>query len=84
MLNSSWEVPDNLVKNRGLEVLVSVLDGERARVLNAERASNIEVFMGLASDFNLGAIIVGGAEAWPLGRSFQPAAWPSEPGHWTV
>ena len=67
-----------------LEVLVSVLDGERPMVFNADRASDIEVVMGLASDFSLGAIIIGGAEAWPSGRRFQPAARPSEPEHWTV
>ena len=32
-------------------------------VFNADRASNIELVMGLASDFNLGAIIIDGAEA---------------------
>jgi hypothetical protein len=51
------------VSSADLEVLVSVLDGERAMVFNADRASNIEVVIGLASNFNLGAIIIGGAEA---------------------
>ena len=35
-------------------------------VFNANRASDIEVVIGLAAEFSIAAIIIGGAEAWML------------------
>lgn len=52
------------VSRPDLDVLVSVLDGERSMIFNANRASDIEVVNGLARDFGVKAIVVGGAEAW--------------------
>ncbi len=54
------------VSSADLEALSSVLDGDRAIVFNANRASDIEVVIGLASEFRLTAIIIGAAEAWML------------------
>jgi imidazolonepropionase-like amidohydrolase len=54
------------VSRTDLDALISVLDGNRSIVFNANRASDIEVIIGLASEFNLRAIVVGGAEAWML------------------
>jgi len=52
------------VSSADLEALSSVLEGNRAIVFNANRASDLEVIIGLAAEFNLQAIIIGGAEAW--------------------
>jgi imidazolonepropionase-like amidohydrolase len=49
-----------------LEALISVLEGDRSMVFNANRASDIEVVIGLAAEFSIAAIIIGGAEAWML------------------
>jgi imidazolonepropionase-like amidohydrolase len=49
-----------------LEALISVLEGNRSMVFNANRASDIEVVIGLAAEFSIAAIIIGGAEAWML------------------
>ena len=54
------------VSRADLDALISVLEGERSMVFNANRASDIEVVIGLATEFALNAIIVGGAEAWLL------------------
>lgn len=54
------------VSRADLDALVSVLEGDRAMIFDANRASDIEVVIGLAAEFGLNAIIVGGAEAWIL------------------
>jgi imidazolonepropionase-like amidohydrolase len=54
------------ISRADLDALVSVLEGERAIVFNANRASDMEVIIELAAVFSLNAIIVGGAEAWML------------------
>ena len=54
------------VSRADLEALVSALEGERSMVFNANRASDIEVIIDLASEFGINAIVYGGAEAWML------------------
>jgi len=54
------------VSGADLKALSSVLEGTRSIIFNANRASDIEVVIRLASEFGLRAIIVGGAEAWML------------------
>jgi imidazolonepropionase-like amidohydrolase len=61
------------VSTADLEALISVLEGNRAIVFNANRASDIEIIIGLTSEFNLTAIIVGGAEAWMLANELAAA-----------
>jgi imidazolonepropionase-like amidohydrolase len=57
---------DYSVSRADLDALVSVLAGDRSMVFNANRASDMEVVIELAAEFNLNAIIVGGAESWML------------------
>ncbi len=54
------------VSRTDLEALISVLEGRRSMVFNADRASDIEVVINLAAEFNIDAIIIGSAEAWML------------------
>jgi len=49
-----------------LDALIPVLEGERAMIFNVNRASDIEVVIGLAADYSINAVIIGGAEAWML------------------
>ena len=57
---------DYSISGTDLDALVSVVEGDRSIIFNANRASDIEVVIGLAAEFSLNAIIVGGAEAWML------------------
>ena len=61
------------VSSADLEALVSVLEGNRSMIFNANRASDIEIVIKLASEFSLSAIIVGGAEAWMLAHELAAA-----------
>jgi imidazolonepropionase-like amidohydrolase len=61
------------VSRADLEALISVLEGERSMVFNANRASDIEIVIGLALEFGLNTIIVGGAEAWMLANELAAA-----------
>ena len=61
------------VSSADLEALLSVLEGNRSMIFNADRASDIEVIIKLASDFRLSAIIVGAAEAWMLANELATA-----------
>ena len=61
------------VSTADLEALVSVVEGERSMIFNANRASDIEVVIKLASEFSLSAIIIGGAEAWMLANELAAA-----------
>lgn len=54
------------ISRADLDALVSVLARDRAIVFKANRASDIEVIIELATVFRLNAVIVGGAEAWML------------------
>ena len=54
------------VSSADLKALLTVLEGDRSIVFNANRASDIEVIINLASEFSVNTIIVGGAEAWML------------------
>ena len=49
-----------------LEALIPVLEGTRAMIFNVNRASDIEIVIGLASDYSIDAVVIGGAEAWML------------------
>ncbi|TDJ32490.1 MAG: imidazolonepropionase [Gammaproteobacteria bacterium] len=61
------------VSTADLEALISVVEGERSMIFNANRASDIEVVIKLASEFSLSAIIIGGAEAWMLANELAAA-----------
>ena len=61
------------VSSADLEALLSVLEGNRSMIFNANRASDIEVIIKLASEFRLSAIIVGAAEAWMLANELATA-----------
>jgi len=61
------------ISTADLEALVSVVEGNRSMIFNADRASDIEVVIKLASEFSLRAIIVGGAEAWMLANELAAA-----------
>jgi len=54
------------VSRADLDALISVLEGQSSLVFNVNRASDIEVVIKLAAEFSMGAIIIGGAEAWML------------------
>ncbi len=54
------------VSRADLDALVSVLDGARSLIFNANRASDIEVIVRLTREFNLNTVIIGGAESWML------------------
>jgi len=57
---------ESSVSRTDLDALISVLEGERSMVFNANRASDIELVIGLATEFGISAIIDGAAEAWML------------------
>lgn len=61
------------VSTADLEALVSVVEGDRSMIFTANRASDIEVVIKLASEFSLRAIIIGGAEAWMLAHELAAA-----------
>jgi imidazolonepropionase-like amidohydrolase len=54
------------ISRADIDALINVLEGDRSMVFNANRASDIELVIGLATEFAISAIIVGGAEAWML------------------
>ena len=54
------------VSRADLDALISVLEGQSSLVFNVNRASDIEVVIKMAAEFSMGAIIIGGAEAWML------------------
>ncbi len=56
-----------------LETLQSVLDRSTPLLFNVNRASDISVILGLATEFNIRAIIAGGAEAWMVANELAAA-----------
>ena len=61
------------VSTADLEALISVVEGDRSMIFAANRASDIEIVIKLASEFGLSAIIIGGAEAWMLAHELAAA-----------
>ncbi|MEE8079256.1 MAG: amidohydrolase family protein [Pseudomonadales bacterium] len=61
------------VSSADLKALVSVVEGDRSMIFAANRASDIEIVIKLASEFGLSAIIIGGAEAWMLANELAAA-----------
>lgn len=61
------------VSTADLVALVSVVEGDRSMIFAANRASDIEIVIKLASEFGLSAIIIGGAEAWLLAHELAAA-----------
>ena len=59
-----------------LEALLPVLDGKVPMLINAEKASDIEAAMKLASEFKFKLIIGGGAEAWQVATKLAAAKVP--------
>lgn len=64
------------VSKLDLEALVSVLNGRRPLVAEANRASDIEAAMRLAEEFGIRLIIIGGAEAWIVAEQLADARVP--------
>lgn len=58
------DVRDYSVSRTDLQALQSVLDGSAAMIFNVDRASDISVVLNLAEEYNIRAIVAGGAEAW--------------------
>ena len=56
-----------------LETLQSVLDRSTPLLFNVNRASDISVILQLATEFNIRAIIAGGAEAWMVANELAAA-----------
>lgn len=64
------------VSRNDLEVLQSVLDGSTAMLFNVNRASDLMVVIDLAEEYNMRAIIAGGAEAWMVADHLAAAGIP--------
>lgn len=59
-----------------LSSLQAVLDGSAALLFNVNRASDISVVLGLAAEYDVRAIIAGGAEAWMVADHIAAAGVP--------
>ena len=59
-----------------LEAMIPVVQGRMPLVIDANRASEIEEALGLASEFSLRIIISGGAEAWEVADKLAAAKVP--------
>ncbi len=61
---------------RDLEALGGVLEGETRLLVGVDRASDIEVLLGLVREYDLRAIIAGGSEAWMVADELAAANVP--------
>ena len=61
---------------RDLEALGGVLEGETRLLVRVDRASDIEVLLGLVREYDLDAIIAGGSEAWMVADELAAANVP--------
>ena len=59
-----------------LEALQSVISGDTPLLVNIHRASDIETLIALTGEYDLNAIIVGGAEAWMVADELASARIP--------
>lgn len=59
-----------------LEALQSVLTGTTPMLVNINRASDIEILIGLAAEYGIRPVIVNGAEAWMLASEIATARIP--------
>ncbi len=59
-----------------LEALQGVVAGDVPMLVHVDRARDIEVLLELAAEYGIGAIIVGGAEAWMLADEIAAADVP--------
>ncbi len=59
-----------------LEALLPVLDGKVPMIINADKASDIEAALKLATEFKFKLIIGGGAEAWEVAARLAAAKVP--------
>ncbi len=59
-----------------LEALLPVLDGKVPMIINADKASDIEAAMKLATEFKFKLIVSGGAEAWQVASKLAAAKVP--------
>jgi imidazolonepropionase-like amidohydrolase len=59
-----------------LDALLPVLDGKEPLVIEADKASDIEAAMKLASEFGIKLMIAGGAEAWEIADKLAAAHIP--------
>ncbi|MFN2399454.1 MAG: amidohydrolase family protein [Gemmatimonadaceae bacterium] len=59
-----------------LEAMIPVVEGRLPLVLDSDKASDIEVALGLAKEYRLKLIIAGGAEAWMVAEKLAAAKVP--------
>lgn len=67
---------DYLLSRKDLEALQPVLAGDMPLLVEAERASDIEQALALATEFDLRLAIAGGAEAWLVADALAAADVP--------
>ena len=65
-----------VVGRTDLEAMIPVVEGRLALVIQASRASDIEVALQLAKDYRLKLIVAGGAEAWMVADKLAAAKVP--------
>ncbi|MDX1571538.1 MAG: amidohydrolase [Xanthomonadales bacterium] len=68
--------PHNLLTPLGRRALESFLDGDRRVVFQVDRAADIVNVLKLADEFDLSAVISGGAEAWKVADRLAAAKVP--------
>jgi imidazolonepropionase-like amidohydrolase len=71
-----YERDEFVYSARDLEALGGVLEGETRLVVRVDRASDIEVLLGLVREYGLRAIIAGGSEAWMVADKLAAADVP--------
>lgn len=67
---------DYSVSTADLRALLSVLDRRSSLLFNVNRASDISIVLNIAAEYNLRAIIAGGAEAWMVADDLAAANVP--------
>ncbi|MDH5455096.1 MAG: amidohydrolase family protein, partial [Gammaproteobacteria bacterium] len=59
-----------------LEALQGVINGNTPMIVSIDRASDIEVLIGLVREYGISAIIIGGSEAWMVADKLAAARIP--------
>jgi imidazolonepropionase-like amidohydrolase len=65
-----------LVGRADLEAMIPVVEGREPIVIQASRASDIEVALTIAADYHLELILAGGSEAWMVAAKIAAAKVP--------
>ena len=71
-----YERDEFVYSARDLEALGGVLEGEIPLMVRVDRASDIQVLLGLVNAYGVQAIIAGGAEAWLVAEELAAANVP--------